>query len=52
MITANNSEMAYVSSHGPGTEKLKTFWQEDRYNIVVRRTERMRMTAGKIKADA
>jgi hypothetical protein len=29
MISANNSEMAYVSPHGSGTEKLKTFWLRD-----------------------
>jgi len=29
MITSKNSEMAYVSPHGSGTEKLKTFWLKD-----------------------
>jgi len=29
MITSKNSEMAYVSPQGTGTEKLKTFWLRD-----------------------
>jgi hypothetical protein len=29
MITSKNSEMAYVSPHGTGTEKSKTFWLKD-----------------------
>ena len=29
MITSRNSEMAYVSPRGSGTEKLKTFWLRD-----------------------
>jgi len=29
MITSQNSEMAYVSPHGTGTKKLKTFWLKD-----------------------